>query len=84
MWLQWLAAFRAGDEQQAKFLRERFRPGLLHAHDIWVAKAVAAPDGRSSQDPRGRRSPSRSTSCRTRLARTSWRLVRILMMRQLF
>jgi hypothetical protein len=39
IWLQWLAAFRPADEEQARFLRERFRPGLLRAHN-WVAKAT--------------------------------------------
>jgi hypothetical protein len=53
VWLQWLAAFRAGDKQQAKFLRERFRPGLLRAHNIWVAKAVVAPDGKVISAPSG-------------------------------
>ena len=53
VWLQWLSAFRAGDKEQAKFLRERFRPGLLRAHNIWVAKAVVAPDGRVISAPAG-------------------------------
>ena len=53
IWLQWLAAFRAGDRAQAKFLRERFRPGLLRAHKIWVAKAVVAPDGKVISAPAG-------------------------------
>lgn len=53
IWLQWLAAFRAGDREQAKFLRERFRPGLLRAHTIWVAKAVVAPDGKVISAPAG-------------------------------
>jgi hypothetical protein len=53
VWLQWLAAFRAGDRQQAAFLRERFRPGLLRAHRIWVAKAVVAPDGKVVSAPAG-------------------------------
>ena len=51
--LQWLAAFRAGDKEQAKFLRERFRPGVLRAHTIWVAKAVVAPDGKVISAPAG-------------------------------
>jgi hypothetical protein len=53
IWLQWLAAFRAGDKAQARFLRERFRPGLLRAHNIWVAKAVVAPDGKVISAPAG-------------------------------
>jgi len=53
VWLQWLAAFRAGDKEQAKFLRERFRPGLLRAQNIWVAKAVIAPDGNVISAPAG-------------------------------
>jgi hypothetical protein len=53
VWLQWLSAFRAGDKEQAKFLRERFRPGLLRAHNIWVAKAVVAPDGKVISAPAG-------------------------------
>ena len=53
IWLQWLAAFRAGDTAQAKFLRERFRPGLLKAHNFWVAKAVVAPDGKLISAPAG-------------------------------
>jgi hypothetical protein len=53
IWLQWLAAFRAGDRAQAAFLHSRFRPGLLRAHDIWVAKAVVAPDGRVISAPAG-------------------------------
>ena len=53
IWLQWLAAFRAGDTAQARFLRERFRPGLLRAHNIWVAKAVVAPDGTVISTPAG-------------------------------
>jgi hypothetical protein len=53
IWLQWLAAFRAGDREQARFLRERFRPGLLRAHNIWVAKAVVAPDGKVISAPEG-------------------------------
>jgi hypothetical protein len=53
IWLQWLSAFRAGDKAQAKFLRERFRPGLLRAHDVWVAKAVVAPDGKVISAPAG-------------------------------
>jgi len=53
IWLQWLAAFRAGDTAQAKFLRDRFRPGLLRAHNIWVAKAVVAPDGKVISAPAG-------------------------------
>src|SRR5215831_4208763 len=53
IWLQWLAAFRAGDTAQAKFLRERFRPGLLKAHNIWIAKAVVAPDGKLISAPTG-------------------------------
>lgn len=51
IWLQWLSAFRAGDKAQAKFLREPFRPGLLRAHDVWVAKAVVAPDGKVISAP---------------------------------
>src|SRR5215469_8791311 len=51
IWLQWLSAFRAGDTAQAKFLRERFRPGLLKAHNIWIAKAVVAPDGKLISAP---------------------------------
>src|SRR5215813_14436188 len=62
VWLQWLAAFRAGDTAQAKFLRERFRPGLLRAHNIWIAKADRAPDGKVISAPPAHRSPSRSTS----------------------
>jgi hypothetical protein len=53
IWLQWLAAFRAGDTAQAKFLRERFRPGLLKAHKVWVARAVVAPDGKLISAPAG-------------------------------
>jgi hypothetical protein len=53
IWLQWLSAFRAGDTAQAKFLRERFRPGLLRAHKTWVAKAVVAPDGKVISAPAG-------------------------------
>jgi len=53
IWLQWLAAFRAGDTTQARFLRERFRPGLLKAHNVWVAKAVVAPDGKLISAPAG-------------------------------
>jgi hypothetical protein len=53
IWLQWLSAFRAGDKAQAKFLREPFRPGLLRAHDVWVAKAVVAPDGKVIAAPAG-------------------------------
>jgi hypothetical protein len=53
MWLQWLSAFRAGDTAQAKFLRERFRPGLLRAHNVWVAKAVVAPGGKVISAPAG-------------------------------
>jgi hypothetical protein len=53
IWLQWLSAFRAGDTAQAKFLRNRFRPGLLRAHNIWVAKAVVAPDGKVISAPSG-------------------------------
>jgi hypothetical protein len=53
VWLQWLAAFRAGDRQQAAFLRERFRPGLLRAHKLWVAKVVVAPDGKVVSAPAG-------------------------------
>jgi len=53
IWLQWLSAFRAGDTAQAKFLRDRFRPGLLQAHKIWVAKAVVAPDGTVISAPAG-------------------------------
>jgi hypothetical protein len=53
IWLQWLSAFRAGDTAQAKFLRDRFRPGLLRAHNIWVAKAVVAPDGKVISAPAG-------------------------------
>ena len=53
IWLQWLSAFRAGDKAQANFLRDRFRPGLLRAHKIWVAKAVVAPDGRVTSVPAG-------------------------------
>ena len=52
-WLQWLAAFRAGDTAQAKFLRDRFRPGLLQAQRIWVAKAVVSPDGKLISAPAG-------------------------------
>ena len=53
IWLQWLSAFRVGDEAQARFLRERFRPALLRAHKIWVAKAVVAPDGKVISAPAG-------------------------------
>jgi protein-S-isoprenylcysteine O-methyltransferase Ste14 len=53
IWLQWLSAFRAGDTTQAKFLRERFRQGLLRAHNVWVAKAVVAPDGKVISAPSG-------------------------------
>jgi hypothetical protein len=53
IWLQWLAAVRAGDTDQANFLRDRFRPGLLRAHKIWVAKAVLAPDGKLISAPPG-------------------------------
>jgi hypothetical protein len=53
IWLQWLAAFRAGDTAQARFLRDRFRPGLLRAHNVWVAKAVVAPDGKVISAPPG-------------------------------
>src|SRR5262245_46534960 len=53
IWLQWLSAFRTGDTPQAKFLRNRFRPGLLRAHNIWVAKAVVAPDGKVISTPAG-------------------------------
>jgi hypothetical protein len=53
IWLQWLSAFRAGDTAQARFLRERFRPGLLRAHNVWVAKAVVAPDGKVISAPTG-------------------------------
>jgi hypothetical protein len=53
IWLQWLSAFRAADTAQAKFLRDRFRPGLLRAHEAWVAKAVVAPDGRVISAPAG-------------------------------
>jgi hypothetical protein len=53
VWLQWLVAFRAGDRQQAKFLRDRFRPGLLRAHNIWAAKAVVASDGKVISAPAG-------------------------------
>jgi hypothetical protein len=53
IWLQWLAAFRAGDRAQANFLRDRFRPGLLQAQKAWVAKAVVAPDGRVISAPTG-------------------------------
>ncbi|HKC20913.1 MAG TPA: hypothetical protein VKB64_00250 [Gaiellaceae bacterium] len=53
IWLQWLSAFRAGDKEQATFLRERFRPGLLRAHEIWVAKAVVAPGGKVISAPPG-------------------------------
>ena len=52
VWLQWLAAFRAGDTAQAKFLRERVRPGLLKAHNVWVAKAVVT-DGKLISAPAG-------------------------------
>jgi hypothetical protein len=53
IWLQWLSAFRAGDTAQATFLRDRFRPGLLRAHSVWVAKAVVAPDGKVVSAPPG-------------------------------
>jgi hypothetical protein len=53
IWLQWLSAFRAGDKEQARFLRERFRPGLLKAHKVWVAKALVAPDGKVISAPAG-------------------------------
>lgn len=53
IWLQWLAAFRAGDTAHARFLRARFRPGLLRAHLLWVAKAVVAPDGKVISAPTG-------------------------------
>jgi len=53
IWLQWFSAFRVGDRAQARFLRDRFRPGLLRAHDIWVAKAVVAPDGKVISAPPG-------------------------------
>jgi hypothetical protein len=53
IWLQWLAAFRVGDTAQAKFLRERFRPDLLRAHNVWVSKAVVAPDGKVISAPAG-------------------------------
>jgi len=53
IWLQWLSAFRVGDTAQAKFLRDRFRPALLRAHKIWVAKAVVAPDGKVISAPAG-------------------------------
>jgi hypothetical protein len=53
IWLQWLSAFRAGDNGQARFLRDRFRPGLLRAQKIWVAKAVVAPDGKLVSAPSG-------------------------------
>jgi hypothetical protein len=53
IWLQWLSAFRAGDKPQAKFLRDRFRPGLLRAQKIWVAKAVVAPNGKLISAPAG-------------------------------
>jgi hypothetical protein len=53
IWLQWLSAFRAGDSAQAKFLRERFRPGLLRAHNVWVAKAVVGPGGEVISAPAG-------------------------------
>ena len=53
VWLQWLAAFRAGDTALARFLRDRFRPGLLRAHNVWVAKAVVAPDGKVISTPSG-------------------------------
>ena len=53
IWLQWLAAFRAGDTAQARFLRDRFRPGLLKAHNVWVAKAVVASDGKLISAPAG-------------------------------
>jgi hypothetical protein len=53
IWLQGLSAFRAGDNEQAKFLRQRFRPGLLRAHKVWVAKAVVAPDGKVISAPAG-------------------------------
>jgi len=53
IWLQWLAAFRAGDTAQAKFLRDRFRPGLLRAHNVWIAKADVAPDGKLISAPSG-------------------------------
>jgi len=53
IWLQWLSAFRAGDKEQARFLRERFRPGLLKAHKVWIAKAVVAPNGKVISAPAG-------------------------------
>jgi hypothetical protein len=53
IWLQWLAAFRAGDKAQARFLRDRFRPGLSRAQKVWVAKAVVAPDGKLISAPAG-------------------------------
>ena len=53
VWLQWLSAFRAGDTAQAKFLRDRFRPGLLRAHNVWVAKAVVSPGGKVISAPAG-------------------------------
>jgi hypothetical protein len=53
IWLQWLAAFRAGDTAQATFLRDRFRPGLLRAHKVWVSNAKVAPDGTVISAPTG-------------------------------
>src|SRR5262249_16213015 len=53
IWLQWLTAFSTGDKAQARFLRDRFRPGLLRAHKLWVAKAVVAPDGKLISAPAG-------------------------------
>jgi hypothetical protein len=53
IWLQWLSAFRAGDTAQATFLKDRFRPDLLRAHNVWVAKAVVAPDGKVLSAPTG-------------------------------
>ena len=53
IWLQWLSAYRTGDTAQARFLRDRFRPGLLQAQKIWVAKAVVSPDGKLISAPTG-------------------------------
>jgi hypothetical protein len=53
IWLQWLSASNAGNRAQARFLRDRFRPGLLRAQKVWIANAIVAPDGKLVSAPAG-------------------------------
>lgn len=53
MWLSWLAAVGNGNEERAKFFRERFSPTLATAQKDWLDQVPRDPDGLPIEVPPG-------------------------------